>query len=55
MYAKINKTEYQTPQADVIEVRVERGFEGSGTDAPDPETPHGTEGLQNSGREYTFN
>ena len=56
----MNKTsksnpEYQAPQTEILEVRVERGFEGSGTGTPDPDIPHGTEGLSNSGREYTFN
>ena len=46
------KTEYQSPQAEVLEVRVERGFVGSGN-MPEPE--RGTEGLSNSNREYTFN
>ena len=45
--------EYQAPQAEILEVRVERGFLGSGSDNPEP--VRGTEGLSNSGREYTFN
>lgn len=45
------KKEYQTPQTEVFEARVERGFQVSGT----PEDAEkGTERLTESGHEYTF-
>ena len=49
----ISKAEYQSPQAEIFEMRVERGFEMSGSQ--EPEANHGTEGLANSSREYVFN
>ena len=53
MSNKSIKTEYQSPQTEILEVRVERGFAMSGSQ--EHEANHGTEGLANSSREYVFN
>ena len=46
-YFMFNKTqikaEYEAPQVEILEARVERGFQVSGS--PAPETSNGTEGL----------
>ena len=46
-----NKKEYDTPQIELIEARVEKGFQMSGG-AAEPQTTGGTEGLTNSGNNY---
>ena len=50
---KQKKKEYQTPMVELMEARVERGFAGSGSTAPQPLGTNGsTEGLT-SGASYT--
>ena len=44
MFEKSIKSEYQAPQTEVIEARVERGFQVSGNPEPEP-VENGTEGL----------
>ena len=43
MVKKIIKSEYEAPQAEVIEARVERGFQASGS--PEQKPTNGTEPL----------
>ena len=47
------KQEYDAPMVELIEARVEKGFQASGT-APEPQTAGSTEGLT-SGGSYTGN
>ena len=44
MVKKIVKSEYEAPQMEIFEVRVERGFQVSGNPEPEP-VSNGTEGL----------
>lgn len=47
---KKSKQEYDAPMVELIEARVERGFQMSG--AAEPQTTGGTEALTNSGASY---
>lgn len=50
---KDNKKTYQSPMVELMEARVERGFAGSGSTAPQPLGTNGsTEGLT-AGASYT--
>ena len=49
------KKEYDAPMVELIEARVEKGFQASGSIAPDPQTAGSTEGLNNSGASYGGN
>jgi hypothetical protein len=48
-----NKREYGAPMVELIEARVEKGFQMSG--AAEPQTTGGTEGLTNSGANFGGN
>lgn len=48
------KREYDAPMVELIEARVERGFQASGSIAPEPQTAGSTEGLT-AGGSYTGN
>ena len=43
MVKKRIKAEYEAPQMEILEARVERGFQASGN--PEPAASNGTEGL----------
>ena len=49
---KNNKKEYDAPMVELIEARVEKGFQTSGGATPEPQTAGSTEGLTNSGNSY---
>jgi hypothetical protein len=49
---KNNKREYDAPMVELIEARVEKGFQTSGGATPEPQTAGSTEGLTNSGNSY---
>jgi hypothetical protein len=51
---KNTKKEYDAPMVELIEARVEKGFQGSGSTAPEPQTAGSTEGLT-AGGSYTGN
>ncbi len=48
------KQEYDAPMVELIEARVEKGFQASGGTTPEPQTAGSTEGLT-SGGSYTGN
>ena len=48
------KKEYAAPMVELIEARVEKGFQSSGSIAPEPQTAGSTEGLTEGGS-YTGN
>ncbi|MBQ6068842.1 MAG: hypothetical protein IJK84_05000 [Bacteroidales bacterium] len=48
------KKEYDAPMVELIEARVEKGFQSSGSIAPEPQTAGSTEGLTEGGS-YTGN
>ena len=48
------KREYDAPMVELIEARVEKGFQVSGT-APEPQTAGSTEGLTAGGDSYDGN
>lgn len=52
----MKKKQYETPQVELMECRVERGFAGSGYGGNNTEGSNdGTEGIGDSGNNYEWN
>ena len=49
MVKENNKKEYDAPMVELIEARVEKGFQMSGSITPEPQTAGSTEGLTAGG------